>query len=69
MQIKVTGGGNATPATTPATQLYTTNDGIVDIYTPGDKHGIAASTYKLPGPPVVSPVVVLVIPLVLTSVM
>ncbi|KAJ1300281.1 hypothetical protein OPQ81_005108 [Rhizoctonia solani] len=50
VQIKVTGGGNSTPATTPATKLYTTNDGIVDIYTPGDKHGIAASAYKIPGP-------------------
>ncbi|CAE6421776.1 unnamed protein product [Rhizoctonia solani] len=50
VQIKVTGGGNSTPATTPATQLYTTNDGIIDIYTPGDKHGIAASAYRIPGP-------------------
>lgn len=50
IQVKVTGGGNATPATTPATQLYTTQDGIVDIYTPSNKHGISASTYKIPGP-------------------
>ncbi|CAE6473838.1 unnamed protein product, partial [Rhizoctonia solani] len=50
IQIKVTGGGNSTPATTPATQLYTADDGIVDIYKPADKHGIAASDYKIPGP-------------------
>ncbi|CUA77304.1 Endoglucanase-4 [Rhizoctonia solani] len=50
VQIKVTGGGNATPATTPATQLYSVNDGIVDIYTPYDKHGISVGAYKIPGP-------------------
>ncbi|CAE6531816.1 unnamed protein product [Rhizoctonia solani] len=50
IQVKVTGGGNATPATTPATQLYKTEDGIVDIYQPYDKGGISASTYKIPGP-------------------
>ncbi|CAE6531822.1 unnamed protein product [Rhizoctonia solani] len=50
IQIEVTGGGNATPATTPATQLYKTEDGIVNIYEPFDKHGISASTYKIPGP-------------------
>ncbi|KAG8736428.1 hypothetical protein FRC11_002646, partial [Ceratobasidium sp. 423] len=50
IQVKVTGGGNASPATTPATQLYTVQDGIVDIYQPYDKGGISASTYKIPGP-------------------
>ncbi|CAE6441632.1 unnamed protein product [Rhizoctonia solani] len=52
IQVKVTGGGNASPPTTPATQLYTTKDGIVDIYQPYDKGGISSSTYKIPGPPV-----------------
>ncbi|GAB1524752.1 hypothetical protein RhiTH_007907 [Rhizoctonia solani] len=51
VQIKVTGGGNATPPTTPATQLYRPQDGVVNIYEPYDKHGIAASVYKIPGPP------------------
>lgn len=50
IQIKITGSGTAKPAGTLATQLYTTNDGIVDIYSPFDKHGISASTYKIPGP-------------------
>ncbi|CAE7182431.1 unnamed protein product [Rhizoctonia solani] len=54
IQVKVTGGGNATPATTPATKLYSYNDGIVDIYSPSDmkngRHGILASKYKIPGP-------------------
>ncbi|EUC58572.1 glycoside hydrolase family 61 protein [Rhizoctonia solani AG-3 Rhs1AP] len=50
VQIKVTGGGNATPATTPATQLYTTRNGIVNIYAPGEKHGISSQEYKIPGP-------------------
>ncbi|KDN33354.1 hypothetical protein RSAG8_13555, partial [Rhizoctonia solani AG-8 WAC10335] len=50
IQIKVTGGGNAAPATTPATQLYTTENGIVDIYTPADRHGISPKDYKIPGP-------------------
>ncbi|KDN35740.1 hypothetical protein RSAG8_11363, partial [Rhizoctonia solani AG-8 WAC10335] len=54
IQVEVTGGGNASPATTPATQLYTTQDGIVDLYTPSDMtngmHGIKASSYKFPGP-------------------
>jgi hypothetical protein len=48
IQIKVTGGGNANPATTKATSLYTYNDGLVNIYEPFDKHGIAS--YKIPGP-------------------
>ncbi|CAE6522119.1 unnamed protein product [Rhizoctonia solani] len=51
IQVKVTGGGNASPPTTPATQLYTTKDGIVDIYQPYSK-GITAQMYKIPGPPV-----------------
>ncbi|CAE6462172.1 unnamed protein product [Rhizoctonia solani] len=50
LQIKVTGGGNYSPPTTPATQLYNTNDGIVNIYEPFDKHGIASSAYRIPGP-------------------
>ncbi|KAJ1300292.1 hypothetical protein OPQ81_005116 [Rhizoctonia solani] len=50
IQIKVTGGGNASPATTLVTKLYTKADGIVDIYSPYPK-GISASTYRLPGPP------------------
>ncbi|KAH7332631.1 glycoside hydrolase [Rhizoctonia solani] len=57
IQVKVTGGGNATPATTPATQLYTTQDGIVDIYSPSNKvngrYGITAAKYKIPGPALV----------------
>ncbi|KAG9082578.1 hypothetical protein FRC06_004929, partial [Ceratobasidium sp. 370] len=48
IQIQVTGGGNAQPAGIPATQLYTVDDGIVDIYTPFPK-GI--KSYKIPGPP------------------
>ncbi|CAE6434580.1 unnamed protein product [Rhizoctonia solani] len=59
IQVKVTGGGNASPPTTPATQLYSYNDGIVDIYTPSEmkngRHGIAASSYKIPGPPLYVP--------------
>ncbi|KAG8740577.1 hypothetical protein FRC10_004154 [Ceratobasidium sp. 414] len=47
IQINVTGGGNAQPAGIPATQLYTVDDGIVDIYTPFPK-GI--KSYKIPGP-------------------
>ncbi|KAJ1300276.1 hypothetical protein OPQ81_005103 [Rhizoctonia solani] len=54
IQVKVTGGGNASPPTTPATQLYTVQDGIVDIYTPSNmvngRHGITAAAYKIPGP-------------------
>ncbi|CAE6406609.1 hypothetical protein ACGC1H_000309 [Rhizoctonia solani] len=54
IQVEVTGGGNATPATTPATQLYTYNDGIVDIYSPSNMvngmYGITAAKYKIPGP-------------------
>ncbi|KAH7332589.1 glycosyl hydrolase family 61-domain-containing protein [Rhizoctonia solani] len=51
IQVKVTGGGSASPATTLVTKLYTEADGIVDIYQPYNKGGIAASSYKLPGPP------------------
>lgn len=47
IQIKVTGGGNSYPATTPATQLYKTEDGIIDIYSPSPS-GIR--NYKAPGP-------------------
>ncbi|KAB5593160.1 Endoglucanase-4 [Ceratobasidium theobromae] len=50
IQLKVTGSGTSKPAGTLATQLYSTQDGLVDIYVPSDKHGIAASSYKLPGP-------------------
>jgi hypothetical protein len=54
IQLRVTGGGNASPPTTPATQLYTKKNGVVDIYQPYDKHGISSSAYKIPGPPLVS---------------
>ncbi|EUC60599.1 glycoside hydrolase family 61 protein [Rhizoctonia solani AG-3 Rhs1AP] len=54
IQVKVTGGGNASPPTTPATKLYSYQDGIVDIYTPSQKtngmYGITAAMYKIPGP-------------------
>ncbi|KAG8719169.1 hypothetical protein FRC08_003522 [Ceratobasidium sp. 394] len=47
IQIEVTNGGNAEPAGVPATQLYTVDDGIVNIYEPYPK-GI--KSYKIPGP-------------------
>ncbi|CCO33588.1 hypothetical protein BN14_07672 [Rhizoctonia solani AG-1 IB] len=54
IQVKVTGGGNASPATTPANKLYTYQDGIVDLYQHSNlvngKYGIKASEYKIPGP-------------------
>ncbi|KAG8725846.1 hypothetical protein FRC12_023974 [Ceratobasidium sp. 428] len=47
VQIKVTGGGNAKPKTTHVSQLYTVQDGIVNIWEPYPK-GI--KNYKIPGP-------------------
>ena len=48
IQIKVTGGGDASPATTPANKLYSYADGLVDIYSPAPG-GI--ESYTIPGPP------------------
>lgn len=47
IQIKITDGGSAKPAGIPATQLYTVNDGLVNIYEPYP-NGI--KSYKIPGP-------------------
>jgi len=49
IQVKVTGGGNATPATTPATQLYTRKDGLVDVWSP---FPAGIKSYTIPGPAV-----------------
>lgn len=47
IQIKITDGGSAKPAGIPATQLYTVNDGLVNIYEP---YPGGIESYKIPGP-------------------
>ncbi|KAG8737803.1 hypothetical protein FRC10_007789 [Ceratobasidium sp. 414] len=48
VQISIIGGGNVQPKGIPATQIYTVDDGIVDIWSPSPG-GI--KLYKIPGPP------------------
>ncbi|KAF8598719.1 hypothetical protein BDV93DRAFT_526628 [Ceratobasidium sp. AG-I] len=47
IQIEVTNGGSSKPAGIPATQLYTVNDGLVNIYEP---YPAGIESYKIPGP-------------------
>ncbi|KAG9079755.1 hypothetical protein FRC06_007504 [Ceratobasidium sp. 370] len=47
VQINIIGGGNAQPKGVPATQLYTVDDGIVDIWSPSPG---GVKSYKIPGP-------------------